>query len=86
MDISISLPPELIGLIEAKVASGRYGSHSDVIREALQLLDKVDQSNVEARARLKRAWDEGVSSGDAGPLDFAALREAVRSRCGARKA
>jgi antitoxin ParD1/3/4 len=86
MDISISLPPELVGLIEAKVASGRYRSRSDVVREALRLLDKVDQGNVAARGRLKQAWDEGVGSVDAGPLDFAALKEAARSRHNARKA
>lgn len=86
MDISISLPPELIGLIEAKVASGCYRSRSDVVREALRLLDKVDQGNAEARSRLKQAWDDGVGSGDAGPLDFAALKEAARSRYSTRKA
>lgn len=86
MDISISLSPELVGLIEAKVASGRYRSRSDVVREALRLLDKVDQGNAEVQGWLKQAWDDGVGSGDAGPLDFAALKDAARSRRGIRKA
>jgi antitoxin ParD1/3/4 len=79
MNISISLTPELVGLIKAKVESGRYTSTSEVVREALRLLERSDKREAEARARLRQAWDDGIASGDAGPLDFAELKAQARA-------
>jgi antitoxin ParD1/3/4 len=79
MNISISLTPELVGLIKAKVESGRYTSTSEVVREALRLLERSDEREAEARARLRQAWDDGIASGDAGPLDFAELKAQARA-------
>jgi antitoxin ParD1/3/4 len=78
MNISISLTPELLSLIKAKVESGRYTSTSEVVREALRLLERSDRLEAERVEDLRRAWKEGVDSGDAGPLDFAELRDAAR--------
>ena len=75
MNISISLTPELVALIEAKVASGRYTSTSEVVREALRLLDRADQREAERIEELRREWEEGIASGDAGLLDFDELRQ-----------
>ena len=84
MNISISLTPELIGLIKAKVESGRYSSTSEVVREALRLLERADRQEVERIEALRRAWKEGIDSGDAGELDFAELRTAARQELGSR--
>ncbi|MEA2755597.1 MAG: antitoxin ParD1/3/4 [Aliidongia sp.] len=70
MNISISLTPELVGLIKAKVDSGRYTSTSEVVREALRLLERSDLLETERTESLRQAWREGVESGDAGPLDW----------------
>ncbi|HEV3111904.1 MAG TPA: type II toxin-antitoxin system ParD family antitoxin [Candidatus Binataceae bacterium] len=78
MNISISLTPELIGLIKAKVESGRYTSTSEVVREALRLLERADRQEAERVKALRRAWKEGIESGDAGELDFANLRQAAK--------
>jgi antitoxin ParD1/3/4 len=78
MNISISLTPELVNLIKSKVASGRYTSTSEVVREALRLLERADQREAERLDALRREWNEGVGSGDAGLLDFDELRTAAR--------
>jgi antitoxin ParD1/3/4 len=78
MNISISLTPELLGLVKAKVESGRYTSTSEVVREALRLLERADRREADQAEGLRRAWAEGIASGDAGPLGFAELREAAR--------
>jgi antitoxin ParD1/3/4 len=75
MNISISLTPELLSLIKAKVASGRYTSTSEVVREALRLLERLDRLEEQRIEELRRAWREGIESGDAGPLDLGELRE-----------
>ena len=83
MNISISLTPELVGLVRAKVESGRYTSTSDVIREALRLLERADQLESESIAQLRQAWREGADSGDTGPIDFAQLRRAAHQESSA---
>ena len=80
MNISISLTPELVGLIKARVESGRYTSTSEVVREALRLLERNDRREADARAYLRQAWVDGTASGDAGPLDFADLKAEARRR------
>jgi len=80
MNISISLTPELVGMIKARVDSGRYTSTSEVVREALRLLEQADDRRADERARLRQAWAEGIESDDAGLLDFADLRAEGRRR------
>ena len=41
--MNVSLTPKLDELVQAKVASGLYNSASEVIREALRLLDERDR-------------------------------------------
>lgn len=41
--MNVSLTPELERLVQEKVASGLYNSASEVIREALRLLNERDQ-------------------------------------------
>ncbi len=84
MNISISLTPELVGLIKTKVESGRYTSTSEVIREALRLLERSDAREVGAAASLRRAWNDGVSSEDAGELDFAEIKDEGRRMLAAK--
>lgn len=85
MNISVSLTPELLNIIKAKVDSGRYTSTSEVVREALRLLDRADQQEAERVKTLRKAWQKGIDSGDAGELDFAELRQAAKREHAARK-
>jgi len=85
MNISISLTPELVDLVKGKVESGRYTSTSEVVREALRLLERSDQLEAQRVEGLRRAWQAGVDSGDAGTLDFAELRASARRELAARK-
>jgi antitoxin ParD1/3/4 len=77
MNISISLTPELLSLVKAKVALGRYTSTSEVVREALRLLERFERLEEERIEELRQAWREGIESGDVGPLDLNELRQAA---------
>ena len=62
---------------QRKVAEGRYGSTSDVIRAGLRLLEE-EEKRLET---LRRAIDDGENSGPAVPWDVKAfLVEQRRSR------
>lgn len=77
-DVSISLPPDLVSYVEELVSSGRNTSMSDVVGDALRLLQQTDKARTEARVRLRRAWDEGLLSGDAGEIDIEAVKAEAR--------
>lgn len=78
MNISISLTPELLDMVEAKVQSGRYTSTSEVVRVALRLLDQIEQRKADRIEELRQAWQARVASGNAAPLDLADIHETAR--------
>jgi len=80
MNMNISLPEELANFVKDKVSTGRYGSSSEVVREALRLMEKAEQQQAEKLALLRQAWKKGDDSGDAGEIDFAALKKEARVR------
>jgi antitoxin ParD1/3/4 len=51
--MNVSLTPALERLIDRKVNSGRYGSASEVVREALRLLEERDILNAQKLRALK---------------------------------
>ncbi|QMW24722.1 type II toxin-antitoxin system ParD family antitoxin [Sandaracinobacteroides saxicola] len=71
----MKLGPYFDRLIEGQIASGRYGSVDDVIREALTRLQD-HETRVEA---LGEALREGEESGLHGPLDANAFLQECRA-------
>ncbi len=86
MNMNVSLTDELANFVKSKVSAGRYASSSEVVREALRLMEKLEHQETEKLGYLRKAWQEGVDSGDAGELDFAALKKEARARLAALKA
>jgi antitoxin ParD1/3/4 len=80
MDVSVSLPESVADFVKEKVASGRFGSSSEVVSEALRQMQEAERQDAEKLAWLRQAWDKGMASGDAGELDFAELKRAARAR------
>jgi antitoxin ParD1/3/4 len=85
VNMNVSLPEELANFVKDKVSTGRYGSSSEVVREALRLMEKTEQQEAEKLALLREAWKKGIDSGDAGEIDFKALKEEARARLAASK-
>ena len=85
MNMNVSLTEELANFVKAKVSGGRYTSSSEVVREALRLMEKIEQQEAEKLRFLRQAWQEGIDSGDAGELDMAALKQEARARLAASK-
>ncbi len=85
MNMNVSLTDELANFVKAKVSAGRYRTSSEVIREALRLMEKLDHQEAEKLQLLRKAWQQGIDSGDAGELNFSDLKQEARARKAASK-
>jgi antitoxin ParD1/3/4 len=66
--MNVSLTPELERLVAEKVKSGMYGSASEVIREALRLLQERDELRRARLEELRREIARGLEQADRGEL------------------
>jgi antitoxin ParD1/3/4 len=73
---SVSLGPQMEAFAKAQVASGRYGSTSEVVRAGLRLLEEREARLEQLRAALA----EGEASGPAEPFSIDAFVAETRSR------
>jgi antitoxin ParD1/3/4 len=85
MAMNVSLTPELEKYVQNKVESGRYTSASEVVREALRLLEQKEQEREQALKEFQAKLDEGLAELEAGDLMdgeevFARIREKSRLR------
>lgn len=80
MTVTVSLSAELAEFVDSKVASGEFASQSDVLAEALKLLQQRDAHNEPSLTSLQDAWKSGLESGDFQALDFSALKAEARTR------
>jgi antitoxin ParD1/3/4 len=88
---TIHLTPEIDDFVERMVATGRYDSPSDVVSDALTLLEDRETAVAARRAKIERRIEEGLSdldSGRASPAEdvFRRLREKVERHARGRDA
>ena len=79
--MNVSLTPQLEKLVQDRVKSGRYTSASEVIREALRLLETHDRAIDSGLAQLRADIDAGLRQLDEGkssPFDEAAVERIKR--------
>jgi antitoxin ParD1/3/4 len=80
MPINVNLTPELEGLIRQKVSSGRYNSASEVVREALRLMEAEDQLRAAKLQQLRHDIQEGLHSGPARRWRVSEMKREGRAR------
>jgi len=64
--MNVSLTPELEQLVHLKVQTGRYTSASEVVREALRLMEQRDQAQALHRDEIRKRIAAGMASLRAG--------------------
>ena len=74
--MNVSLTPELEKIVAERVTSGRYASASEVIREALRLLEERDQLN-QLREEVRLGLEQ-LDQGRRRPFDEPALERIKR--------
>ena len=82
MTLNISLPKALEARVREPVASGRYGSAREVIREALRLFEtyqQIQSSNlIQLQAEIAKGMKD-VESGRVKKMDMNAIKRKARS-------
>lgn len=86
MSLNINLTPQLEKLVRRKVDSGRYNSASEVVREALRLMEKENELHALHLERLRHEIQQGLDSGAARPWSVAEMKRQGRKRLATRKA
>ncbi|MDD5323511.1 MAG: type II toxin-antitoxin system ParD family antitoxin [Methylococcales bacterium] len=83
--MNISLNPHFEELVKSKVESGLYNSASEVMREALRLLEERDQLRELRLEELRREIQKGIDSGEATPLNMEEIKKRGRARLSAQQ-
>ena len=65
--MNVSLSPQLEAMVKDKLASGRYTSASEVVREALRLMEQRDQLSAMRLQQLQQDIQVGLASGEPMP-------------------
>jgi antitoxin ParD1/3/4 len=80
MGMNVNLTPQLEELVRAKVDSGMYTSASEVVREALRLMDEQDQFRRARLEDLRHEVRKGLESGASEQWDPATVKAKARAR------
>ena len=84
--MNVSLTPELEKFVSTKVESGRYNSASEVVREALRLLEEHDSARATQLAEFNREPGRRFAALDRGAVvDPAAARARLQHKSHQRR-
>ena len=78
--MNIFLTPKLEGFVKAKVKTGDYNNASEVIREALRVLQERETDRKVRLGALRKLIRDGEESGKPIPWDPEAIKEKARTR------
>lgn len=82
--MNVNLTPQLEEMVKKKVASGLYNSVSEVIREALRLMEEQDRLRAVKLEQLRQDIRAGLNSGEPTPWDAEEIKRAGRKRRASR--
>ncbi len=80
MGMNVNLTPQLEEMVRQKVSSGLYTSASEVVREALRLMDEKDRLRTAQLAQLRQDMRSGIDSGTAAAWEAAEVKREGRAK------
>jgi len=76
--MNVNLSPQLDEMVRQKVASGLYTSASEVVREALRLMEQQDCIRAAKLDQLRLDIREGINSGESTSWDPEEIKQEGR--------
>lgn len=84
--MNVSLTPELEDFVQNKVSTGRYTSASEVVREALRLLEEHEKARTGQLAEFRAEADRRLASLDLGKgIDGESVFARIRAKSDQRR-
>ncbi len=84
--MNVSLTPELEQFVQSKVENGRYNSASEVVREALRLLEQHEKARTVQLAEFNKELGRRLASLDRGErVDPGTTRARLQRKSRARR-
>lgn len=80
MGMNVNLTPHLEDMVRQKVNSGLYTSASEVVREALRLMDERDSLRAAKLEQLRQDIRAGLNSGPAADWNPEQVKREARAR------
>jgi len=77
--MSYAFPPDITERIQAQISKGQFETEDEVIREAIDALEKRQQGLGQLQEMIRVA-DEDIADGRVAPFDADATKRAVRER------
>jgi antitoxin ParD1/3/4 len=82
--MNVNLSQQLENMVRQKVASGLYTSASEVVREALRLMEERDRFRAVKLEQLRQDIKDGLNSGEPTPWDAEEIKREGRARLAAK--
>ena len=82
MTLNVNLTARLEDMVRQKVAGGLYNNASEVIRDALRLMEERDRLNDARLEALRQDIQAGLDSGPSTELDIGDIKRRGRERLG----
>ena len=79
MGMNVNLTPIMEALVRGKVTAGLYSSPSEVMHDALRLMQEQDNIHALRLDQLRTEIAQGLSSGASEPWDADAVKRKLRS-------
>jgi antitoxin ParD1/3/4 len=84
--MNVSLTPELMKFVNAKVKGGRYNSASEVVREALRLLEEHEKARAAQLSEFNKELSRRMAALDRGErVEAGEARTALRRKSEERR-
>ena len=80
MTLNVNLTPKLEDMVRQKVSGGLYNNASEVIRDALRLMEERDRLQAAKIEALRQDIQAGLTSGHAKALDIEDIKRRGRER------
>jgi antitoxin ParD1/3/4 len=82
--LTVSLTPHQAATMQNAIDNGGYASNSEIVRDALRLWEQREEIRRMEMARLKKAYDEGMASGEGREVDADALLAELKAEARSR--
>jgi antitoxin ParD1/3/4 len=82
--LTVSLTPHQAATMQNAIDNGGYASNSEIVRDALRLWEQREEIRRMEMARLKKAYDEGMASGESREVDADALLAELKAEARSR--